>query len=208
MLAGRRGVLEIGSGTGQHAVHFSRGLPQLEWQPSEVAERLASLNARIALEGPANLRPAVALDVRALPWPIATRAIDGVFTANTLHIMGWAAVEACFRGVAQLLPQGGVLCVYGPFSYAGVHTSPSNAAFDAELRARDPASGLRDVQGTRGARAARRPRPPRRSPNASQQSHAHLAPGPLRRGRAHARRRTGAVRESGRRNGRRGAPRR
>jgi hypothetical protein len=139
-------VLEIGSGTGQHAVHFSRHLPHLQWQPSELAENLPSLNARILLEGPPNLRPACALDVRVLPWPTAATGADAAFTANTLHIMPWSAVEACFRGIGELLPAGGVFCAYGPFRFGGVHTSASNAAFDHELRARDAAMGVRDFE--------------------------------------------------------------
>lgn len=139
------GVLEIGSGTGQHAVHFARGLEHLVWQPTEVPRQLAALNARIALEGPPNLRPAVALDVLELPWRLVVPDVDAVFTANTFHIMPWAAVRACFQGVGQLLPAGGIFCVYGPFVYDGAHTSASNAAFDEQLRARDPRMGLREV---------------------------------------------------------------
>jgi len=137
-------VLEVGSGTGQHAVHFAAGMPQLAWQPSELPENLASLGERIALEGGANLRPPVALDMRAHPWPLGP--VDAVFTANTLHIACWDAVCAFFRGAAAVLTPAGVLCVYGPFRFAGRHTSDSNAAFDHYLRQRDPASGVRDFE--------------------------------------------------------------
>jgi SAM-dependent methyltransferase len=139
-----RRVLEIGSGTGQHAVYFARQLPQLHWQSSDTGEYLAPLRARIALERAANLPPPVELDVRRRPWPV--RAIDGVFSANTLHIMAWAAVEEFFRGVGAVLLADGVLCVYGPFRYAERYTSDSNEAFDRYLQERDAASGLRDFE--------------------------------------------------------------
>jgi cyclopropane fatty-acyl-phospholipid synthase-like methyltransferase len=141
-LAAARTVLEVGSGTGQHAVHFAAHLPQLTWQPSEVAELLTPLAERIRLEGGANLRAPVALDVRSTPWPCAPA--DAVFSANTLHIMSWESVGDFFRGVGGALTAGGVLCVYGPFNYSGQYTTESNAQFDAWLKARDPLSGLRD----------------------------------------------------------------
>ncbi|MBV8146699.1 MAG: DUF938 domain-containing protein [Gammaproteobacteria bacterium] len=137
-------VLEVGSGTGQHAVHFTAAMPQLLWQPSELPENLPSLAERIRLEGGANLLPAVALDVRTGPWPAAP--VHAVFSANTLHIMGWDAVCEFFRGAAAVLAPPGVLCVYGPFRFDGRHTSDSNAAFDHYLRQRDPQSGVRDFE--------------------------------------------------------------
>jgi SAM-dependent methyltransferase len=143
-LAGTTCVLEVGSGTGQHAVHFAAGLPQLLWQPSELAEALPPLAERIRLEGGANLRAPLALDVRDDPWPLA--AVDAVFSANTLHIMAWSAVREFFRGVGAVLVPSGVLCVYGPFRFEGRHTSESNAAFDHYLRVRDPESGVRDFE--------------------------------------------------------------
>jgi SAM-dependent methyltransferase len=142
--ADRRRVLEIGAGTGQHAVHFARHLPWLAWQPSDRREYLAGLAARVAAEGPPNLAPPVEFDVLASPWPVFEA--DAVFSANTLHIMSWRAVEALFAGVGSLLPAGGVLAVYGPFHYGGRATSDSNAAFDAMLRERDPESGVRDFE--------------------------------------------------------------
>jgi cyclopropane fatty-acyl-phospholipid synthase-like methyltransferase len=143
-LAASRSVLEIGSGTGQHAVHFARRLPHLSWQPTELGAELAPLAERIRLEGPPNLAPAIALDVRAHPWPV--ERVDAVFSANTLHIMGWEAVEDFFRGVGAVLDAPGVLCVYGPFRYRGGYTSESNAEFDRYLRRRDPMSGIRDFE--------------------------------------------------------------
>ena len=143
-LAGTTRVLEVGSGTGQHAVHFAAGLPRLLWQPSELAAALAPLAERIRLEGGANLRAPLALDVRDDPWPVG--AVDAVFSANTLHIMGWSAVRDFFRGVGAVLVPEGVLCVYGPFRFGGRHTSDSNAAFDQYLRERDAESGVRDFE--------------------------------------------------------------
>jgi len=142
--AATRQVLEIGSGTGQHAVYFARHLPKLRWQPSETDENLGMLRARVELEGTANLAPPVRLDVRTHPWPAA--GFDGVFSANTLHIMSWEAVSDFFHGVGELLPSQGVLCIYGPFRYAGRYTSESNAAFDGFLKERDPLSGIRDFE--------------------------------------------------------------
>jgi SAM-dependent methyltransferase len=142
--AGCRRVVEIGSGTGQHAVHFARHLTHLQWQPTDRAEHLPGLAARIVAEGPPNLASPVELDVLQQPWP-AVRG-DAVFTANTLHIMSWPAVEALFRGLPGVLEPGGVLAVYGPFKYGGRFTTDSNAAFDAMLRERDPQSGLRDFE--------------------------------------------------------------
>ncbi len=143
-LAASGSVLEIGSGTGQHAVHFARHLPHLSWQPTELGGELGPLAERILLEGPPNLRPAVALDVRTHPWP--AERVDAVFSANTLHIMAWDAVEHFFRGIGAVLTDPGVLCVYGPFRYRGEYTSASNAQFDRFLRRRDPASGIRDFE--------------------------------------------------------------
>ena len=143
-LAGSNRVLEIGSGTGQHAVHFARHLRHLEWQPTDRADCLPGLVARIAEEGAPNLLAPLELDVLQTHWPAVTA--DAVYSANTLHIMSWPEVEAFFSGVGQVLAVGGVLVVYGPFRYAGRFTSESNAAFDISLRERDAASGIRDIE--------------------------------------------------------------
>jgi cyclopropane fatty-acyl-phospholipid synthase-like methyltransferase len=137
-----RRVLEIGSGTGQHAVHFAAHLPHLTWQPTDRGEYLEGLRARLAREGTPNLRPPLELDVRNLPWQV--EPVDAIFTANTLHIMSRSAVEDLFRGVGAVLVAPAVLCIYGPFRYNGQYTSASNAEFDRYLKARDPQSGLRD----------------------------------------------------------------
>lgn len=143
VLVDSRKLLEIGSGTGQHAVHFARHLPHLQWQPTDVAGQLKNLALRVAREGSANIATPRELDVT-LEWPAMT--VDAVFTANTLHIMSWPAVVATFAGIGEVLATGGLLCVYGPFRYGGAFTTPSNAQFDAGLRARDPASGIRDFE--------------------------------------------------------------
>jgi SAM-dependent methyltransferase len=142
--ADRSRVLEVGSGTGQHAVHFARCLPRLRWQPTDRTEYLDGLAARIAAEGPPNLASPVELDVLREAGPLLSA--DAVFSANTLHIMSRPAVEALFAGLPRVLDSGGVLAIYGPFRYRGQFTTPSNAEFDRELRARDPASGVRDFE--------------------------------------------------------------
>jgi cyclopropane fatty-acyl-phospholipid synthase-like methyltransferase len=138
-----RRVLEIGSGTGQHALHFAPALPHLLWQTSERAAELAVLRTWLADSPQPNLPSPLALDVSA-DWP--TGPWDGMYSANTLHIMAWNRVEAFFRGVGTGLEAGGVLAVYGPFNYAGRFSSDSNAVFDRWLRERDPQSGIRDIE--------------------------------------------------------------
>jgi cyclopropane fatty-acyl-phospholipid synthase-like methyltransferase len=142
--ADRSQVLEIGSGTGQHAVHFARALAHLTWHPTEQLAYLPDLAERVKLEGSHNLRAPTLLDVRQAVWPL--RSVDAIFTANTLHIMSWPEVAALFGGVGGVLAPGGVLCVYGPFRYVGRYTSDSNQEFDRMLQERDPQSGLRDIQ--------------------------------------------------------------
>ena len=139
-----RKVLEIGSGTGQHAVHFAAHFPRLVWQPSDTGEYLTGLRERIRHEGPANLLAPLELDVRALPWKVDT--VDALFTANTLHIMSWLTVRDLFRATGPALTTPAVLCIYGPFRYNGEYTSPSNAEFDRFLQARDPESGIRNFE--------------------------------------------------------------
>lgn len=137
-------VLEIGSGTGQHAVHFAAAMPWLTWQCSDVAENLEGIRAWLDEAGLANTPPPLLLDVRNV-WPQA--GFDAVFSANALHIMGWPEVEAFFAGVDRVLARaGGVLAVYGPFNYGGSYTSESNRDFDGWLKARDPRSGIRDFE--------------------------------------------------------------
>lgn len=141
--ADRRSVLEIGSGTGQHALHFARGLPHLTWQPSDVAANLPGLQASCGDARPSNLHTPIALDLDQ-DWPALT--YDAVFSANTLHIVSWPQVERLFVHATARLPARGVLAIYGPFNYAGQYTAESNARFDHMLRARDPHSGIRDFE--------------------------------------------------------------
>lgn len=136
-------VLEIGSGTGQHAVFFTQKLPGLVWQPSDRVENLAGLDARFAAEGNGNILPPIKLDVMHDTWP--KRFYDAAYSANTAHIMPWNAVVAMFAGVAIHLETGGRFCLYGPFNVDTRFTSESNAHFDAHLRAEDPSMGIRDM---------------------------------------------------------------
>lgn len=141
-------VLEIGSGSGQHAVHVCRTIPGLQWQPSERGEALPDLRERLQAEGRQGLAPgsglgeALELDLTQGAWPAGP--YDAVFTANTAHIVPTAAVEALIAGAAGCLGLAGRLLIYGPFGRAGQPLEPGNAAFDAHLRALDPAMGLRD----------------------------------------------------------------
>jgi SAM-dependent methyltransferase len=134
-------ALEIGSGTGQHAVHFASRVPGIVWQTSDLEPNLAGIEAWIEGSGLQNMPPPLALDVNA-GWP--DHRYDIIYTANTLHIMDATSVERCLEGVGQCLKPAGVFAVYGPFNYAGRHTSESNARFDQMLRARGVGSGIRD----------------------------------------------------------------
>lgn len=150
-------VLEIGSGTGQHVVYFAREFPALKWLPTDRYEGLPDLMPRLQQVGCENIFNPVVLDVLR-PWPeltqlrlgtgpaISVPAIDVAYSANTAHIMSWQAVCAMFEGVGECLRDGGVFCLYGPFNEGGQFTSPSNAAFDRQLRSRDDDMGLRDVE--------------------------------------------------------------
>jgi cyclopropane fatty-acyl-phospholipid synthase-like methyltransferase len=136
-------VLEIGSGTGAHALLFSARLPHLSWQPSDTGDYLPALRERLRREGGANLLLVVELDVRRHPWPVSE--VDAIYSANTLHIMSWSSVHDFFKGVGHALTRPGLLCIYGPFRYGARYTSDSNAKFDEFLQHRDPDSGLRDA---------------------------------------------------------------
>jgi SAM-dependent methyltransferase len=144
VLPARGTVLEVASGTGEHAVHFARGFPDLRWQPSDPDDdALASIRAWAAAAGLANLADPVRLNAAADDWPVATA--DAIVCINMVHISPWAATAGLMRGAARLLAPGAPLILYGPYRRAGVATAPSNEAFDASLRQRDPAWGLRDL---------------------------------------------------------------
>lgn len=136
-------VLEIGSGTGQHAVHFARALPHLTWQTSDLRANHRGIEQWIAEAGLDNVLAPLELDVQASTWPV-DRA-GAVFSANTAHIMGWPAVQAMITGTSRLLAPGGLFLLYGPFSQGGRHNSPGNETFHQALRRRDPAMGIRDL---------------------------------------------------------------
>jgi SAM-dependent methyltransferase len=137
-------VLEVGAGTGQHAVHFAAQLPHLEWLPTDLEENLPGIRVWAEEANLANLRAPVVLDVHDATWPVSD--VDYVFTANTAHIMSWPEVELMFEGVGKALRPQGVFCLYGPVNRNGQFTSESNRAFDESLRARDPNMGIRDDQ--------------------------------------------------------------
>ena len=137
-------ILEIGSGTGQHAVYFARHLAHLNWHPSDIESSHASINAWRETAGLNNVHPPFRLDVTRADWPNAV--YDGLFSANTTHIMHWPAVQSMFNGVGRILRPDGVFCLYGPFNYHGRFTSDSNARFDRWLKGRDPESGIRDFE--------------------------------------------------------------
>lgn len=136
-------LLEIGSGTGQHAVYFAPSLPQLVWQTSDRVENHAAIRAWLDEANGSNIASPIALDVVRDAWPAGP--YDAVFSANTAHIMPAAAVEAMFAGIGRVLRDQGRFLLYGPFCYDGRHTAPSNLNFDAWLKQRDPGMGVRDV---------------------------------------------------------------
>jgi SAM-dependent methyltransferase len=136
-------VLEIASGTGEHVSHFAAALPELNWQPTDPEpDRCASIDAWSA--GLPNVGLAIALDTTATDWPVTH--VDAVLCINMIHIAPWAAAEGLIAGTARVLAPGGVLALYGPYRWAGREMEPGNAAFDADLRRRNPAWGLREVE--------------------------------------------------------------
>jgi len=137
-------VLEVASGSGEHAAYFAKALPGLSWQPTDPdAEALASIAAHRAAAGGSNLLPPLQLDVTEGEWPVA-RA-DAILCSNMIHIASWTACEGLIAGAARVLPPGGILYLYGPYKIDGRHTAPSNQAFDDDLRARNPLWGIRDL---------------------------------------------------------------
>jgi len=148
-------VLEIGSGTGQHAVHFAAAMPWLRWQASDHRDHLSGIGQWLDEAGLPNTPPALELQavaggglqpLPALPVHEGVAGFDAVFTANTLHIMGWEQVQAVFAGLPRLMAPDALFIAYGPFNYNGAFTSDSNRNFDGWLKARDPRSGIRDFE--------------------------------------------------------------
>jgi len=138
-------VLEVASGSGEHAVHLAANLPALTFQPSDPhADARASIDAWVAASALPNVRCALALDATAAAWPLT--AADAVLCVNMIHIAPWAACEGLMRGAALLLSGGSPLILYGPFKRGGHHTAPSNDAFDAGLRAQNPDWGVRALE--------------------------------------------------------------
>jgi SAM-dependent methyltransferase len=137
-------VLEIGSGTGQHAVFFAASMPWLRWQPSDRAENLPGIRAWCGEAGLANLAEPIELDASWPQWPCS--GLAAIFSANTAHIMSWEQVQAFIAGVGRSLRTGGWFALYGPFNYGGAYTSASNAQFDRWLQQRDPLSAIRDFE--------------------------------------------------------------
>lgn len=138
-------ILEIGTGTAQHAAFFAEQMPWLIWHCSDQADYIDGINARCEQAQLANLRKPFELDVRKKPWPTCEN-IDGVFSANTCHIMSWSTVEIFIQGVSEAFTGNGVFCLYGPFNYNNAFTSNSNAQFDLWLKQRDPLAGIRDQE--------------------------------------------------------------
>jgi SAM-dependent methyltransferase len=146
-------LLEVAAGTGEHAAYLAPLFPGLLWQPSDPEpDALTSIEAWQADSHAANLLPPIFLDAAALTWPV--ESADAILCVNMVHISPWSATEGLMRGAARLLSPGGPLLLYGPYRRAGVETAPSNEAFDASLKARDPAWGLRDLEAVQAEAAA------------------------------------------------------
>ncbi len=145
-------VLEVGSGSGQHALHFTEALPELRWQPTEHPAVMPALEANLGAAGREAILPPLALDLAADSWPIGP--FDAVYAANVMHIVSVPLGEALLRGAASVLGEGGQLLLYGPYRFGGAFTTESNAEFDQWLKARDPASGVRDFEAVAAAAEA------------------------------------------------------
>ena len=145
ILNGTETVLEIGSGTGQHCIHFAKSMPDIIWQPSDLPVRLAVTDAVLATAHFSNIKKAIALDANQKHWPALV--VDAIYTANTAHIMSWEATQNMIVGSANLLTSEGLLIIYGPFKYEGEFTSESNKLFDFSLKRTNRLQGIRDFEG-------------------------------------------------------------
>ncbi len=137
-------VIEIGSGSGQHIMHFAQQLPDIHWQPTDLADFFPGLEQNLSVRA-ANIAAPQQLDLSSVPW-LPGKLFDGLFSANTLHIMSWQHVIGFFERAGKQLSQGGRLCVYGPFNYNGEFTSEGNVKLEGWLKGRDPLSGIRDFE--------------------------------------------------------------
>jgi len=137
-------VLEIGSGTGQHAVYFAEHLPHVTWQPSDQAIHLPGIDLWISEAKLRNIKNPLALDINQKLWPVSE--IDAVFTANTLHILSWKSVQVLIESLGTVMRPGAIFCSYGPFNVNGKYTSESNAFFDTWLKEQNPLSAIRDLE--------------------------------------------------------------
>jgi SAM-dependent methyltransferase len=144
VLSDSQRVLEVASGTGQHAVHFGALLPYLTWQTSDVQQNIDGIQAWLTEANLPNVVAPLTLDVNDAVWPVGK--FDAVFNANTVHIISWPEVQRLFKHIAQVVIPGALVCFYGPYNYNNQFTSPSNARFDASLKERDPNSGIRDFE--------------------------------------------------------------
>jgi len=152
IFAERKQILEIASGTGQHAIHFANALPHLTWQTSELVQNLTGIQAWLDEAQLPNILAPLAIDVNDTHWPVTK--VDAIFNANTVHIISWPEVERLFAHIARVIAPGGCLCLYGPYNYGGEFTSASNASFDVWLKSRDPNSGVRDFEKVNGLAAS------------------------------------------------------
>ncbi|MDP4547127.1 DUF938 domain-containing protein [Marinobacter sp. MDS2] len=137
-------VLEVGTGTGQHAVHFATAMPHLQWQPTDHPQAADTCRPRLAHAALPNILPVLELDVATPPWPV--ESFTWAFSANTAHIMAWKEVDHMFRNIGERLPKEGAFCLYGPFNRQGRYTSASNAQFDQHLKANAAHMGIRDLE--------------------------------------------------------------
>ena len=144
LFSDRKSVLEIGSGTGQHAVYFSQRLSGINWQPSDLYENIEGMKLWFDEAALSNINEPLVLDVADTIWPL-DKLYDAAFTANSMHIMSVYHVEKMFSGLGNVLEQDAIFASYGPYNYGGKYTSESNARFDLWLKARDPLSGIRDI---------------------------------------------------------------